>query len=259
VADLKPKLAKLEGDLLDKQLKSVNDAIAAYNKAAEAIMPGLGAKGSFLPKMTPAGPETVKQLEQVREALAKQFVLEKRKEELDVEKAKLDTERQTLISEWNKLRKDGNDPPADDPKVVSLRERLEQYNKAATTYKDSLASYQNETDKLKTDIGKLSKFVVAGEPAGPGTSAPTSDQYALENTSWSRVGQPNINNYTRLTFLNNNKLTISVYPDGRKNGTWSIQGNKVTINDGQDSMTGTISGSTLTIDLGAGLRTFKKN
>jgi hypothetical protein len=86
-----------------------------------------------------------------------------------------------LTEDWNKSRKDGKSPPADDPEVVSLRKRLEKYKEATGGYKTSLALYQTQTDKLHSVIAQLKDFA---EAEGTGASLSKADLAKVLVGTW---------------------------------------------------------------------------
>lgn len=103
----------------------------------------------------------------------------------------------------------------------------------------------SQKDKAEPEKGRLGAKEVA--------------DIQLAGTSWMRRDTPNIGNDSGLTFLDENKLRVSVYPDGRRQGTWKVEGTKITITlTNDDSYVGTIKGHAMSIDFGRGPRTLYK-
>ena len=243
--DAKDELIGLTGSLADKNFKEVNGLVAKYNREASSPPPGLEPLGRMLPRMSPVGPDTTRQIGEWNQAVKQQFALERRKEELDRRKADLDSQRQKLADEWKALAADGKAPDPADPKVISLRKRLDRYREEADEYSTALEAYKSQTQKLLATIKRVEGRMID-----------------LTGTRWARREGPR-----PALAAQNARVVIDFGTKGRwvhstNNyvfGTWHQEGDRIVI-DGftytgepprklNFRATGTIDGETIKLDV----------
>jgi hypothetical protein len=165
--DAKDMMMSLEKSEMDKQFKSVNDLIARYNKEANGALERFGKSADVFPKVSQVGPGTVKKVGDWQTALKQQFALEAKKDELDRRKTELDTQHKQLTDGW-KAAKDEIKPfdPAN-PKVVSLRQKLDQYLAEKAKYDAALQTYESDNKHLSQSVAALKPIgnsILAAKP-----------------------------------------------------------------------------------------------
>jgi hypothetical protein len=188
--DLKDDLLKMDKATMEKSFKKVNDAVAAYNKTADEGAKFFDGKSGPFPKMKEVGPDTAKAAAEWKDARNLQFDLESRKDQLDKKKEELDRERTKLAGDWKELAAKGAPNPAD-PKVISLRKRLAEYQEKATAYATDLSVYRTGVERLRETAARLT-------PSG-------SRSDSLANAPAKVVG-------TWVSTINRDKIAIT--PDG---------------------------------------------